>query len=319
MITVSIIISDMKRPLTILLLAILAAVAAAAVAACSGGATAASSGGKIVAVGAENQYADVIAQVGGEYVKASAVMSNPNTDPHNFEASIAVAREVGNAQLVVQNGAGYDSFIGNIESATANSGRKVINVQQLLGLPAIVPNPHLWYEPTTMPQVADAIAADLSAIQPSHAAYFKANAAAFIASLKPLDAAIASFRAAYHGVPVATTEPVADYLLTALGADDKTPWTFQSDVMNGVDPSPQNAAAERALFTERKVRVFLYNQQVTDALTESFITLAQQNHIPVVGVYETMPEPGYDYQTWMLTEVQALRKAIAAGVSTEHL
>jgi zinc/manganese transport system substrate-binding protein len=309
----------MKRPLTILLLAILAAVAAAAVAACSGGATAASSGGKIVAVGAENQYADVIAQVGGEYVKASAVMSNPNTDPHSFEASIAVAREVGDAQLVVQNGAGYDSFIGSIESATANSGRKVINVQQLLGLPATVPNPHLWYEPTTMPQVADAIAADLSAIQPSHAAYFKANAAAFIASLKPLDAAIASFRAAYHGVPVATTEPVADYLLTALGADDKTPWTFQSDVMNGVDPSPQNVAAERALFTERKVRVFLYNQQVTDALTESFITLAQQNHIPVVGVYETMPEPGYDYQTWMLTEVQALRKAIAAGVSTEHL
>src|SRR5712664_3106007 len=150
MITVSIIISDMKRPLVILLLAILAAVAAAAVAACSGGATAASSGGKIVAVGAENQYADVIAQVGGEYVKASAVMSNPNTDPHSFEASIAVAREVGDAQLVVQNGAGYDSFIGSIESATANSGRKVINVQQLLGLPATVPNPHLWYEPTTM-------------------------------------------------------------------------------------------------------------------------------------------------------------------------
>ena len=110
--------------------------------------------------------------------------------------------------------------------------------------------------------------------------------------MKPVDAAIASFKSAYAGVPVAVTEPVADYLLTALGADNLTPWTFQADIMNGVDPSPQNVAAQRALFTEHKVRVFLYNQQVTDALTESFITLAEQNHIPVVGVYETMPSPG---------------------------
>src|SRR5258708_9258810 len=92
MITVSIIINDMKRPLTILLLAILAAVAAAAVAACSGGATAASSGGKIVAVGAENQYADVIAQVGGQYVKASAVMSNPSPDTPSLAPSLTLTR-----------------------------------------------------------------------------------------------------------------------------------------------------------------------------------------------------------------------------------
>jgi len=89
--------------------------------------------------------------------------------------------------------------------------------------------------------------------------------------------------------------------------------------MNGVDPSPQSVAAQRALFTGHKVKVLLYNQQVTDTLTESFITLAEQNHIPVVGVYETMPEPGYDYQTWMQTEVQDLREAVADHVSTEHL
>ena len=89
--------------------------------------------------------------------------------------------------------------------------------------------------------------------------------------------------------------------------------------MNGVDPSPQNVAAQRALFTGHKVRVLLYNQQVTDTLTESFINLAEQNHIPVVGVYETMPEPGYDYQTWMQAEVQDLRAAVAAKTSTEHL
>jgi zinc/manganese transport system substrate-binding protein len=307
-----------KHPAAALLLAVAVALAATIVAACSS-AIGASSSGKIVAVGAENQYADVLQQVGGKYVQASAIMSNPSTDPHTFEASAAVAREVGSAQLVVQNGVGYDNFMTTIENAAPNSGRKVIGVQQLLGLPDSTPNPHLWYNPATMPKVADAIASDLAAFQPSHAAYFKANAKAFTDSLSELTSAIASFKAAYPGTPVATTEPVADYLLTALGADNLTPWTFQADIMNGVDPSPQNVAAERALFAQHKVKVLLYNQQVTDSLTESFITLAKQNNIPVVGVYETMPTPGYDYQTWMLTEVQDLRKAVTDKVSTEHL
>jgi zinc/manganese transport system substrate-binding protein len=307
------------RPVAILLLAVTAAVIATVAAAWSGGAAAVPGGGKIVAVGAESEYADVIGQVGGKYVQASAVMSNPNTDPHSFEASIAVAREVGNARLVVQNGVGYDAFMNTIESAAPSSGRTVINVQELLRLPDSTANPHLWYDPATMPRVADEIAAALSAIQPSHKAYFEANAAGFKDSLGKLAAAIASFKAAYPATRVATTEPVADYLLTALGTDNLTPWTFQADIMNGVDPSPQSVAAQRALFTGHKVKVLLYNQQVTDTLTESFITLAEQNHIPVVGVYETMPEPGYDYQTWMQTEVQDLREAVADHVSTEHL
>ena len=300
-----------RRPVAILLLAVLAAVVATFAAAWSGGAVAAPGAGQIVAVGAESQYADVISQVGGKYVRTSAIMSNPNTDPHSFEASIAVAREVGGAQLVVQNGVGYDAFMDTIESAAPSDDRTVINVQRLLRLPDSTPNPHLWYDPATMPRVAGSIAAALSAIQPSHKASFEANAAAFGDSLGKLDAAIASFKAAYPGARVATTEPVADYLLTALGADNLTPWTFQADVMNGVDPSPQNVAVQRALFTGHQVRVLLYNQQVTDTLTESFITLAEQNHIPVVGVYETMPDPGYDYQTWMQTEVRELREAVA--------
>jgi zinc/manganese transport system substrate-binding protein len=302
------------------LLAVAAAVTATSVAACSSAsADGGSSSGKIVAIGAENEYADVIGQVGGKYVQTSAIMSNPNTDPHTFEASPAVAREVSEAQLVVQNGVGYDSFMDTIESAAPSSGRKVVDVQQLLGLPDSTPNPHLWYDPTTMPKVADTIAADLAAIQPAHAAYFKANAKAFIASLAPWDNAIAAFKKAYAGVPVATTEPVADYMLAAAGADNLTPWTFQADIMNGVDPAPQVLASQKALFTDHKVKVFLYNQQVTDPLTQSLITLADQNHIPVVGVYETMPVPGYDYQTWMLTEVQDLRKAVTEKISTEHL
>ena len=98
-------------------------------------ATSGSGGGKIVAVGAENEYADVLSQVGGKYVQVSAIMSNPNTDPHTFEASASVARVVSAAQLVVQNGVGYDGFMNTIENAAPSSSRKVIVVQNLLGLP----------------------------------------------------------------------------------------------------------------------------------------------------------------------------------------
>ena len=287
----------------------------------SGCASAAQAGstGKIVAVGAENEYADVIQQVGGKYVQASAIMSDPNTDPHTFEASAATGRLVNASQLVVQNGLGYDTFMDTIEKAVPDSARHVIVVQKLLGLPDSTPNPHLWYEPGVMAKVAQAIAKGLAAIEPGHASYFQANAKAFTDSLTQWTSAIAAFKASYPGTPVATTEPVADYLLQAAGADNRTPWAFQADIMNGTDPSAQDVAIERGLFTKHQVKVFLYNQQVTDSLTESFIALARANNIPVVGVYETMPEPGYRYQSWMLAEVRALRAAVTDHVSSEHL
>ena len=278
-----------------------------------------SGAGLIEAIGAENEYASVIAQIGGKYVHADSIMSNPNTDPHTFEASPSVAREISAAKLIVQNGVGYDTWATTIENATQGASGKVIDVQQLLGLPDSTPNPHLWYKPTTMPAVASAIASDLGQIDPAHASYFKANAATFISSLASWNAAIAAFKAKYAGTPVATTEPVSDYMLQAAGADNLTPWAFQADIMNGTDPSAQDVAVERNLFTQHQVKVFVYNQQVTDSLTESLITLAHQNGIPVLGVYETMPTPGYDYQSWMLTEVQDLQKAVADRVSTEHL
>ena len=299
-------------------LAALAALAAGLVTGCAPS-FALSSDGKIVAVGAENEYADVIQQVGGKYVQVSAIMSNPATDPHTFEASASVGRAVNASQLVVQNGLGYDTFMNSIENAVPDSARKVIVVQKLLGLPDSTPNPHLWYDPGTMPVVATAVAGALAAIQPSHAAYFRAQAALFIESLTAWKNAIAAFQATYPNTPVATTEPVADYLLQALGASNRTPWAFQADIMNGTDPSAQDVAAERSLFTRHRVKVLLYNQQVTDSLTESFIALARANGIPVVGVYETMPEPGYRYQSWMLAEVRDLRAAVASHTSSERL
>ena len=195
----------------------------AIVAADCGSAPASSSSkpGVINAIGAENEYANVLGQIGGRYVHVSSILNNPNTDPHTFESSPSVAEEVSAAQLIVQNGVGYDTFMNKIESASPNSTRKVIVVQNLSGLPDTTPNPHLWYDPKTMPATAKAMADDLSALQPSHAAYFRTNLTRFDASLTPWFNAIAAFKSKYGGTPVATTEPVADYLLEAMGASTR--------------------------------------------------------------------------------------------------
>jgi zinc/manganese transport system substrate-binding protein len=286
---------------------------------CSSGTTDAAGGTTVInAVGAENEYANVLGQIGGRYVHVVAVLDNPNTDPHTFEASPQLAQEVSSAQLIVQNGAGYDSWMNKIESASPNPKRKVITVQQVLGLPGSTPNPHLWYDPATMPAVAKVMAADLSALQPAHKAYFQARLKVFDRSLAPWLTAIAQFKAKYPATTAATTEPVADYLLTAMGITNLTPFRFQAGIMNGVDPAPQDIALENSLFARHKVRLFAYNQQVTDSLTTSIRDNAVKAGVPVVGVYETMPA-GYDYQSWMLAEVNAIQRAVASKISTQKL
>jgi zinc/manganese transport system substrate-binding protein len=270
------------------------------------------------AVGVENQYANVIAQIGGKYVTVHSIESNPNTDPHVFEASPSVAIAVARAELIVRNGLGYDTWVKKILAAAPKAHRQVIVVQRLLGLPGNTPNPHLWYKPQTMPDVARAIAGALGKLDPAHQQYFRDNVKKFDASLKPWYAAIADFNDRFGGTPVAVTEPVGDYMLQAAGCIIRTPWNLQAAIMNGTDPAPQDVSVQNRLFRHHAVKVFVYNQQVTDPLTASFLHLAEKYHIPVVGVYETMPT-GYDYQRWMLAEVKAMRLAVTRGISTTHL
>jgi zinc/manganese transport system substrate-binding protein len=302
----------LTAPLTAVLLAVTTT-------ACSPSSANTSGSGVVSAIGAENEYANVLSQIGGRYVRVTSILDNPNTDPHTFEASPQVAAEVSGAQLIVQNGVGYDTWINRIESASPSTGRKVIVVQQVLHLPDSAPNPHLWYDPATMPAVAAVMAADLSALRPAHAAYFHARLRAFDRSLTPWLITITRFKDMHPRVTAATTEPVADYLLGAMGIKNLTPFAFQADIMNGVDPSPQDIALENGFFSRHAVRVFAYNQQVTSALTASIRQNALRGGIPVVGVYETMPTPGYDYQSWMLAETNAIAKAATSKISTQKL
>jgi len=301
------------------LLAVAVAVALIAPTAGCSATTTPAANGRIVAVGVENQYGSVISQLGGRYVTTSSILSNPNTDPHTFEASAQVATTISAASLIVQNGLGYDSFMSKLEAASPNPSRIVITAQTALHLPDSTRNPHLWYSPTTMPVVAKRIVTALDKLQPSHRAYFAANLAAFDKSLTVWTEKIAAFKSAHPGVPVATTEPVADYLLQAAGVDNRTPWALQAAIMNDTDPAPQDVATQNALLSGGKVKVFVYNEQVTDSITANYLKLAKAAHIPVVGVYETMPTDGFTYQTWMEAELKALNAAITSGKSTGKL
>lgn len=278
-----------------------------------------SDSGKIAIVAAENEYGDVASQIGGDFVTVTSIESNPNTDPHTYEVSPQAATDVRNAHIVIQNGVGYDDWVQKIEAAAPNPERKNLNAQKLLDLPDSTPNPHLWYKPATMPAVVSALVEELSRLQPKNAEYFKANEKKFIDSLQPWLKAIESLKSQHSGSPVATTEPVADYLLQAMGISNETPWNLQAAIMNGTDPTPQDVSFQNTLFSEKKVKAFVYNQQVTDQLTDSFKKSSKENEIPIVGVYETMPVPGFTYQSWMMAETEALQKAIVSGISKESL
>ncbi|HVV91193.1 MAG TPA: zinc ABC transporter substrate-binding protein [Solirubrobacterales bacterium] len=313
-------------------LALIAALALAiGVAGCGGGSSssfsssttseessASGSGEKIGVVGAENEYANVAEQIGGEHVEVSAIESDPNTDPHTFEASASVANEVSGADVLIENGVGYDSYMEKIESASPSDSRKVINVQELLGLPDSTPNPHLWYKPETMPAVAKQLVTDFSELQPENKSYFEANLKKFEASLEPWMKGLEEFTTKYPGAAVATTEPVADYMLEAAGIENLTPFSMQADIMNDTDPAPQAVSMQESFFKEKKADAFVYNQQVTDSITEKFLESAHDNDVPVVGVYETMPTE-FTYQEWMMAELKALEEALQSGKSTEEL
>ncbi|MHB1527450.1 MAG: metal ABC transporter solute-binding protein, Zn/Mn family [Candidatus Dormibacteria bacterium] len=274
--------------------------------------------GSIQAVGAENEYGNVIQQIGGPYVTVQSIMTNPNVDPHTYEASTRDALMVGAAQLVVQNGLGYDSFMNRLESAASAPGRVVLTVASALGYGAGTRNPHLWYDPSTMARLAPIIARDLGRLRPQDKSYFESASNRFVASLEPWSREIRHLKAGFGGASVAVTEPVADYLLQSGGLVVATPWALQAAIMNGVDPSPQDVVLGDNLLAHHQVKVLIYNQQAVDSTTASFLALARAHGVPVVGVYETMPAH-YSYQTWMAAETTAIYNALSHGSSTAHL
>jgi zinc/manganese transport system substrate-binding protein len=289
--------------------AVIAFVFALTLAAPFGAARAAES---IKVVAAENFYGDIAHQIGGPEVSVDSIMSNPDQDPHLFETSPAVARQLTRAQVVIYNGADYDPWLPKLLKASPEQGRVVIDAAELVHKKA-GDNPHLWYDPPTMPAVAKALAAALAKADPAHAADFQARLKTFLASLKPLHEKIAAVRKKYAGATVTASEPVFGYMAAALGLKMRNE-KFQLAIMNGTEPSPHDVAAFERDLKEHKVRVLFYNKQASDKIVQHLVDIAHAAKIPVVGVTETMP-PGMSFQQWMMSEVEATGKALAGPSS----
>jgi zinc/manganese transport system substrate-binding protein len=268
------------------------------------------SGPAIPVLGTENFYADLLAQIGGPRVTASSILNDPSADPHEYEESPATAKLVADSKLVIVNGIGYDGFMQKLLGASTKPDRVVINVQDILGVKDDV-NVHVWYDPATMPKVADAATTALAKLDPQNAAYFTAQKAKYLDALKPVNDKIASLKAKYAGAPIAFTENVAGYLTDAIGLKVLTPTSFMEAIESGTDPAPADVAAERDLITGHKVKALLYNSQVTSPLTEQIRGLAIKNNVPVVPVAETIPPSLKTFQEWQLAQLNDLEKALA--------
>jgi zinc/manganese transport system substrate-binding protein len=268
--------------------------------------------GKLVVIAAENFYGDIARQIGGDRVEVTSIMNNPDQDPHLFETSPSVARQLTEAQIVIYNGADYDPWMEKLLSSAPRPNRAVIVVADLAGKKA-GDNPHLWYDPNTAPKLAKALSDAFSKADAAHTADFAGRLSTFVASLEPLNDKITAIRSKYAGTAVTASEPVFGYMAHALKLKMRNE-RFQLSIMNDTEPSARDVAAFERDLKEHKVRVMFYNKQASNKAVQHLVDLARDSKIPVVGVTETAP-PDVSYQRWMLDQLTETEKALV-GRST---
>jgi zinc/manganese transport system substrate-binding protein len=269
-----------------------------------------SSSGVIKVVAGENFLGNIISQIGGSHVSVTSIVSDPNADPHEYEASAANAAAIANAGFVLENGIGYDDFMSKLLSASPSSHRDVMSVQKILNITGTNPNPHIWYDTARLPQVSAAIVKELSKLDPKDSTSFAANGKTFDASLKPILNVISEIKSKYAGTEIAYTERVPGYLVDAAGLKLGVPVAFTQAIEDGSDPSPADTAAFDAAVTNKTVKVLLYNGQVTDQTTDNLKALATKSGVPIIGVTETLPPTDKNFQAWQLRQDTELLKAL---------
>jgi zinc/manganese transport system substrate-binding protein len=261
-------------------------------------------------VAAENFYGDMASQIGGANVAVTSILSNPDDDPHLFEASPETAKALSDAKVVIVNGVDYDPWMEKLLSAHKAPGRNEILVSALVGRKP-GDNPHLWYDLAAMKAAAKALVADLVAVDPAHKADYEQGQAKFLDSLKPLDDKIAAMRKSYAGQQVTASEPVFGYQAGLIGLKVRNE-KYALAIMNNAEPTPSEVAAFENDLKSKKVKAMLYNAQASEPAVGKLVQLAKDNGIPVVGVSETEP-PNSTYQDWMMGQLDALDKALAGG------
>jgi zinc/manganese transport system substrate-binding protein len=258
-------------------------------------------------VAAENFYGDIAKQIGGSNVKVTSILSNPDQDPHLFEVSPSVGRNVSAAQVVIYSGIDYDPWMARLLTAAKSGDRKTIVVADLIGKKT-GDNPHVWYDPAAMLALAKSLSEALAEADPDRKDAYEQRRATFEDSVKPIQAKIAELHDRLMGTPVTATEPIFGYMFDALGMQVRNE-SFQLSVMNNTEPSASDVAAFEKDLKSHQVKLLVYNSQASDPIAVRMEKIAKASHIPVVGATETEPA-GKNYQTWMLSELAAVDKAL---------
>jgi zinc/manganese transport system substrate-binding protein len=264
--------------------------------------------GSINIVAAENFYGDVAQQIAGADATVASILNSPDQDPHLFEASPSVARLLSSATIAIYNGVDYDPWMAKLLAASRSPNRGVIIVADLVHRKT-GDNPHIWYDPATMPTFANALAVMLAERDSGHSEDYRRRLGAFLASLQPMEAKIADLHSRFAGAAVTATEPVFGYMAAALGFTMRNE-RFQLAVMNDTEPRVSDVAAFENDLRKHAVRLLFYNSQASNTAAQRLVKIAGQSKIPIVGVSETEPQ-GKTYQDWMMGQLDTVAQALA--------
>jgi zinc/manganese transport system substrate-binding protein len=259
-------------------------------------------------VASTNVYGDIVRQIAGDRVTVTSIISDPAADPHSYEANTRTQLDLAKADVIVENGGGYDDFVDTMRKA-ADGDATVLNAVTISGKGGADLNEHVWYDLPSMAKLTDQLVTTLSAADPGGAATFGANAAAFKQKLQGLERTADGIKATHAGAGVAITEPVPLYLLDACGLVDRTPEEFSEAIEEGTDVPASVLQETLGLFTGKQVKLLAYNEQTTGPETEKVLDAAKDNQVGVVPVTETLPA-GQDYVAWMSANLAAIASAL---------
>ncbi|MDR2999385.1 MAG: zinc ABC transporter substrate-binding protein [Microbacterium sp.] len=288
-------------------------------------APAASDDGRVQIVASTNVYGDVAATVGGDRVAVRSLIDSVAKDPHSYEATARDMLEVSRADLLIENGGGYDAFMDDLR---ADSDAPVVTAFDFSGqaegddshaeahdghghshLEGV--NEHVWFDVHTMIHVVEQIEKDLARIDKAGAAEYAKNADALIADLEGVEKEIDALHTKLEGTPVLITEPLPGLLAASAGLDDVTPDGFAAAVEEGNDVPPATLLAAVRLIEDGKADAVLSTVQTEGAETVRLEKAAKDAGIPVIRFSELL-EPDQSYPEWMRAAVQSLSEALAA-------
>jgi zinc/manganese transport system substrate-binding protein len=278
-----------------------------------GPARSAAAGSRLTVVVGENFWGSIVGQLAGNRASVTSVITNPATDPHDYEPRASDARRVAGARYVVLNGIGYDPWLRRLLDADPESSRRVLDVGRLLHLQA-GDNPHQWYDPASVDKVAAQVSADLAVLDPADAAYFRNRLTTFeTKTLAPYHALIGQIRDQYAGVAIGASESVVTPLAKALGLKVLTPQSFLNAMSEGADPTAGDRVTIEQQISGHAIRVFVYNSQNATRDVRAVVADAKKAHIRVTTVTETLAPTHATFQSWQVAQLRRLQQALAQG------